>query len=237
MATDRDGLPTVGKESGRTVDATSPDEHGKIQYDGPEDVDQLFEAAGIGGAKKEEEEEQLFEVENWGTVEENVRARLPEQAHLDGEVLKVPTPRNDGSGFAYLNENRSAVLQALNDGEEPLDIAEALDLNNSYVYRTRMAFDFLLEDPILCYAFVEDGGHYRVSDNESATDVREQAKDAAVEESIEAVEALSETQDDAGDDDTSSLFDGDEWWKIVVTLIEADREDYARRIASEFDFD
>lgn len=244
--TDKEGFPTIGDENGVTVEATSPDDTGDVSYDGPESADELLQIAGV---------KQIDD-------EEGIRERLPEDAELlDDGRLRAKNNRNYG-GWDYLNGKRRFILQKIAEGMEPMRIVENYDFAQSYIYRTKIVFGFLVEDAILRGAFIEDGGKFAPTydptedeeEEESMTpEEHQEEKEEELEEQTIPVEEAREMAEEAyqngledGRDDEASapepesdttLFDGDEWWEIMKALMESGEEEYARRIASEIDFD
>lgn len=302
MSGDDGRLPTVGQQNGEAVYGRGKGEtEGSVEYGGASSADELLEVAGIkerkemtrplgqlGGEVAEEEVK---------TYEERVRERLPDDAELlsDGS-LRVESSRRNKENHSFLNQNRRAILKKLEADLEPMDVEEELGFNNSFIYRTRAEFGFLLEDDLLKEAFIEDGGRYaptyspdeeKESEEPQGGELEEKVEEGEIGESEEemdteeedttteepefatdeelsygeyqeqldnlaqgqAVEAntvadMMEAAYKAGErvgrndaqEDNTDLFDGDEWWEIMKTLMDNGEEEYARRIASEIDF-
>ena len=240
METEENSYPTIGSENGVTVAGTSPDDFGNVDFGGTESSDELLE---IGGFKEL-------------SYREKVERALPEKAELlDNDRLKVRNNR-EKTGYDRLNKKRRAILRRLDDGEEPLDIVDSLGFNDSYVYRARSVFGFLLEDELLKEAFIDDGGEFAPTYNPKEEEEESEEEKMSPEEYAETKRQMNEEQtipveearemaeeayqnglEDAEEGESDSFFDGDEWWEIMKALMEAGKDDYARRIASEIDFD
>lgn len=244
--TDEEGYPTIGDENGVTIYATSPDDSGGVSYDGPESVNELLQVAGV---------KQIDD-------EEDIRERLPEDAELlDDGRLRAKNNRDYG-GWDYLNGKRRFILQKIAEGMEPMRVVENYDFAQSYIYRTKIVFGFLVEDAILRGAFIESGGKFAPTyDPDEEEDEEEESmspeehqeeKEEQLEEQTIPVEEAREMAEEAyqngleeGREEASApepepdteLFNGDEWWDIMKTLMENGQDEYARRIASEIDFD
>lgn len=242
MSTENGEYPTIGKRSGRTIEASSPDDDGEVKYDGPDSADALLQAAGMVEAN----------------LEDRILERLPEEADLfeDGS-LRAESSRDD-TDYDFLNQNRRAILQRLDDGMAPLDIVDGLGLSDSFVYRTRSVFNFLIEDSLLKEEFVDSGGKFaptydpqKEEEEETMGKLQQKDGEGEQEEMVPADEAremaeeayqngLKEAGNDGSEPDEepdTDLFSGDEWWDIMKTLMDNGEEVKARRIASEIDFD
>lgn len=227
MPTDKDNLPTVGSATGRTIDATT--KVGEFTYQEADSPDEMLEIAGIGD----------------DCYDEKIIDRLPAKADLlDDGRLRAKNNR-DGHNYDFLNQNRRAILQRLDDGDSPLEVAEELDFNDSFVYRTRAVFNFLLEDSFLKEKFVDDGGEYAPAfDPKEETEEEEEEETVPIEEAREMAEKAyengleegKEQTPDEGEKSDTALFTGEEWWEIMKALMENGEEEYARRVADEIDF-
>lgn len=190
MGVDKNGYPTVGQRNGETIEGTSPDDHGTVSFEEPRDTEQLLEIADIqttddnmiqplgelaGGVQEDELK----------PLKERVADRLPAEAELyepsehssreDGVYVRAKSPRKTHE-WDYLNGRRRAILGRLNDGRKPLDVVAEFGIPDSYVYRTRSTFGFLLDDPLLRETFIEEGGEYAPEyDPEETTETDEAA--------------------------------------------------------------
>lgn len=240
---------TVGKHNGKTVAGTSPDDFGEVQLAGAENAESLLQAIK---RHDDTDDMSLTEIPNSEKgLRREIDKRLPVDAELlDDGRLRVPNQRNNGT-YHYLNGKRREILKRLDRGVAPLDVAEQMDLNNSYVYRARSAFDFLLCDSLLKEVFVEDGGRFAPEYVEEK-DAEEEAEESTSLGDLFAVDDGDDEEEDSemvirsekareSPIDTSpsvyDLFDGDEWWDLMKFLLKNGREGQARQIAANISFD
>lgn len=261
--------PTVGHNRGETVDAVGVEEDmGDLRVEVPDDVGEMLEMVGmrdnttrplgeLGGEMNtdqtpEDDEDELavdhiepVELDREG-VRERVEQRLPAHARLrdNGELWVDAEDSSFQCDTVKLNQTRRAILKWLAEGKSGREVAEKVDVYNSYVYRVRSAFNFLLEDDVLYQAFIESGGEFapayvpeEASDEDDVEGTEDVETDVALdmfERGYDAGQRDALREADGGD--ASAMFDGDEWWEIMKVLMEHGEDEYARRIASEIDF-
>lgn len=204
MNTDEDGFPTIGKGPGKTVDAVG-DETGSLQFEGEEAV--LKDAGLIQDTKMEKPLGELggqvsAEENQLQTQKELIREALPEKAELlDDGRLRAESSRDNGR-FDYLNGRRRFILGKLDEGLNPMDIVREFGFPDSYVYRARDVFGFLLKSPILFENFVESGGRYAPAYDPTEEGETTSEPQETVEEEIEKedVEEIDLTKTDFSDD-------------------------------------
>lgn len=204
---DKTGFPTVGRGPGETIDVFG-DEQGKFSFEGEEEV--LKDAGLIPDNNMASPLGELGEkapamriVDGEEGVREVVRQELPDHAELlDDGRLRAKNNRSYG-GFDYFNGRRRFILQKLDGGMDPLPISEEYGITDSYVYRTRSVFGFILEDDFLKDVFLADEGTFaptydpsesEASDAEGESETVEDVIDDVSEEDWEdsAVEAALE---------------------------------------------
>lgn len=288
MGRDENGIPTVGGP-GETVDVVDS-EGGSVLFDGPEDADELLEIAGVKtkeemkrplgelGGEVEESELDPEGKHPWGdeSYEERVREALPEKAELtEGGKLRAENNRSNSArqgSHDIFNGKRRYILKRLDEGDEPVEILEDTEFSDSYIYRVRGVFGFILEDNLLKNAFLYDGGEFAPAhepeeieatstDGEEEMEIEEEPEEDTSEELTgseaevntkdladiidhyyekgreEGREEVLEELEDEDDGSEADLFDSDEWWDLMKTLMEHGEDEYARRIASAIDFD
>lgn len=157
---------------GKTVEVVD-DEEGSVSFEEGESVEELLQVAGIkesqtmatplGELGEDVPEEKLQEFNLEDELEDvQIRKRLPEKAELTEENrLRAESARGSGRGnYDYLNGRRRFVLLKLSEGMTPTEIIEEYGITDSYVYRARKAFSFLLENDFLKSVFLKEDGKY-----------------------------------------------------------------------------
>lgn len=91
---------------------------------------------------------------------------VPDYAEYVGGELKVPDETRSGNGEAKqsLTKTGKEIIFAFNEGYSQREIDEEGIASESYAYRVKNNFDFLLEDDVLYSAFVLDGAFKLDSD-------------------------------------------------------------------------
>lgn len=240
----------LGWNDGETLYVTGDNSEGEMNTE-LGSVDEMLEVTGVQ-SKSEESARMVGEVaqaepENLG---ERIRTRLPDDAFLTDDGRLGAENNRSSDGTAFLNGKRRWVLKKLADGKSPSQIYKNSNFSDSYVYRSRDVFGFLLEDDLLREVFIDDGGEYAPTyetEDKKSSEEHQEAKEAAHAEQVVPLEEAKEMAEEAyqngleeGEAQASpepesvdSVFDEDEWWDIMKTLVNNDEDELARRITSE----
>lgn len=234
----------LGWDDGETLYVTGDEGSGEMDTE-LASVDEMLAVAGVDGEEVDGEQAE----EDLESLNERIRARLPDVAFLTDDGHLGAENNRSKEGKNYLNEKRQRVLKKLDEGKSASQIYKNAEFTDSYVYRTRDVFSFLLEDEFLRKVFIKDDGEYShlyEIDTEEATTAEEHQEEIRMEEAVSLEEAkemaegayqkgLEEGKENASPEPESVdlVFDEDEWWDIMKTLLNNGEEELARRITSE----
>lgn len=249
----------LGWNSGETLYVTGDDGTGEVQTE-LGSVDEMLEIAGVASKEMNGTARPLGELggevaqEELKSLDERIRERLPDDAFLTDDGRLGAENNRSSQGTDYLNGKRRWVLKKMDAGKSPSEIYKNAEFTDSYIYRTRSVFGFLLEDDLLREVFIEDGGEYapthEASSEEEVKVTPEEHQEAKEEAHAEATVPLEEAKKMAENayqngleegkeqaspesESVDSVFNEDEWWDVMKTLLNNGEEELARRITSK----